>query len=200
MIAKKRDTSRKRESILDAAEQAFVAEGYETASMDRIAEIAGASKRTVYNHFSSKEELFKSVLDRLMEKAHALKQVQYDPSRPLEAQLKDFARAKAEVSRNPSWLALMRVTVAVFISNPELARETMMRAGDAEDTLVVWLGAASADGRLDVPDPKLAAEVFWGMVSGALFWPALFFGPTPPPQAKILEEEIFAMFLSKYER
>ena len=51
----------KRKTILDAAMAAFRDDGYESASMDRIAELAGASKRTVYNHFGSKEALFQAI-------------------------------------------------------------------------------------------------------------------------------------------
>ena len=57
----------KRDIILDAATMAFRDEGYECTSMDRIAELAGASKRTVYNHFGSKEALFQAVVERLFE-------------------------------------------------------------------------------------------------------------------------------------
>jgi AcrR family transcriptional regulator len=35
-------TSKKRASILNAAAQAFIDEGYDNASMDRISELAGA--------------------------------------------------------------------------------------------------------------------------------------------------------------
>ena len=94
MTARKRDTSKKRDSILDAAAQAFMDEGFDNASMDRIAEIAGASKRTVYNHFPSKEDLFRAVLNRFMEQAFALKQISYDPACRLEDQLGAFADAK----------------------------------------------------------------------------------------------------------
>ena len=69
MPRKKRDTSRKRESIIDAAIRAFQEDGFDNTSMDRIAEVAGASKRTVYNHFESKEDLFGAVVERFMGEA-----------------------------------------------------------------------------------------------------------------------------------
>ena len=55
-------TDRKRAAILDAAEAEFRQAGYEATSMDRIAASAGVSKRTVYNHFPSKEVLFAQIL------------------------------------------------------------------------------------------------------------------------------------------
>jgi TetR/AcrR family transcriptional regulator of autoinduction and epiphytic fitness len=43
----------KRGQILDAAVAEFQERGFAGASMDRIAERANVSKRTVYNHFDS---------------------------------------------------------------------------------------------------------------------------------------------------
>jgi AcrR family transcriptional regulator len=44
--------------LLDAAEEVFVREGYESAQLDEIAATAGRSKGAVYTHFKSKEDLF----------------------------------------------------------------------------------------------------------------------------------------------
>src|SRR5690349_16609981 len=48
----------KRAQILAGAESVFAADGYEGASMARIATVAGVSKGTLYNHFESKADLF----------------------------------------------------------------------------------------------------------------------------------------------
>lgn len=45
-------------AIVRAARETFLARGFDAASMDQIALSAGVSKRTVYNRFRSKEELF----------------------------------------------------------------------------------------------------------------------------------------------
>ena len=55
---KERDKSKKREAILEGAQDVFINMGFEAASMDKVAEQAGVSKRTVYNHFGSKEKLY----------------------------------------------------------------------------------------------------------------------------------------------
>ena len=47
--------------ILSAAESLFLEHGFDGASMDDIAFDAGVSKRTVYNRYASKEELFDEV-------------------------------------------------------------------------------------------------------------------------------------------
>jgi TetR/AcrR family transcriptional regulator of autoinduction and epiphytic fitness len=172
--------------------------GYENASMDQIAEIAGASKRAVYNHFPSKEALFQAVIDRMMGELMTLKKIPYDPKRSLEDQLADFADVKLAVARNPAWLGLMKVALGVFISNPELAEATMARVESASDDLVTWLEAAVGDGRLEVEQPELAAEVFWAMVGGAFFWPSVLQGPMASRKADTLKKEMVETFLARY--
>ena len=63
-----------RRVLLNAALGVFREVGYAAASVDAIAEAAGFTKGAVYSHFSSKADLFLSLLeDRLAERArHAL--------------------------------------------------------------------------------------------------------------------------------
>ena len=188
----------KRDIILDAATMAFRDEGYECTSMDRIAELAGASKRTVYNHFGSKEALFQAVVERLFEHVAELKNIDWDPERSLEQQLADFARAKSLVAEDDKTLCLVRVVLGVFIRQPELVREVIIRAADDENKLVRWLEKAHASGRLEVPDPELAANLFWSLASGALFWPQLLEGRMDPDESERMTQEVVATFLARY--
>ena len=194
----KRDTSRKRHEILDAAVREFQAVGYENTSMDRIAESAGASKRTVYNHFASKERLFQAAFDRLKDELQELKSISYDPERGLTEQLGEFVDAKRAVAENPAWLGLMKVATAVFIANPDMARDTMARMAEEEDRLVSWLQDATADGRMGVENPTRAAQVFWAMVSGGFYWPSLYLGPVTGEEAVALREDMVALFIARY--
>lgn len=52
----------KRRAILDAAQTVFLASGFEGASMDEVARIAGVGKMTVYRHFGSKDALYETML------------------------------------------------------------------------------------------------------------------------------------------
>ena len=188
----------KRDAILEAATAAFRDEGFECTSMDHIAELAGASKRTVYNHFGSKEALFQAVVARLFEEAAALKQVDWDPARPLEHQLADFARAKTLMAEDEASLCLARVVLGVFVKQPELVREVLARESEDENALVVWLRKADEAGALSVPDPKLAAHVFWAMAGGALFWPQLLEGAIPQEERERIMHELVQTFLARY--
>ena len=194
----KRDTSRKHHEFLDGAVREFQAVGYENSSMDRIAASAGASKRTVYNHFASKELLFHAAFDRLKDELQELRCISYDPERGLTEQLGEFVDAKRAVAENPAWLGLMKVATAVFIANPDLARDTMARLAEEEDRLVSWLQAATADGRMRVENPTRAAQVFWAMVSGGFYWPSLYLGAMDDDAAASLKEDMLALFLARY--
>ncbi len=188
----------KRDTILAAATAAFRDEGYESTSMDRIAERAGASKRTVYNHFGSKEALFQAVVARLFEQSTELKGVVWDPERPLEHQLNDFVQAKTLLSEDTSARCLTRVVLGVYIKQPELLHEVITRATGDESFLIGWLRAAHQAGRLSVPDPELAAHMFSQMTAGVLFWPQLLKGRMDSATRERLTHELVATFLARY--
>ncbi|MCH9718625.1 MAG: TetR/AcrR family transcriptional regulator [Actinomycetia bacterium] len=57
----------RRESLLQAAREVFVDSGYHSAAMDDIARRAGVTKPVLYQHFSSKQELYLAVLDEGVE-------------------------------------------------------------------------------------------------------------------------------------
>jgi AcrR family transcriptional regulator len=54
----------RREQLLGAAQEVFVANGYHAAAMDDIAERAGVSKPVLYQHFPGKLELYVALLDQ----------------------------------------------------------------------------------------------------------------------------------------
>lgn len=54
----------RRNQLLGAAQEVFVAQGYHAAAMDDIAERAGVSKPVLYQHFPGKLELYLALLDQ----------------------------------------------------------------------------------------------------------------------------------------
>src|SRR5688572_8715706 len=90
-------TDRKRAAILDAAVAEFRQSGYAATSMDRIAASAGVSKRTVYNHFPSKEALFAQILEQLWERSVEGVDLAYRKDRSLREQLLDLLKQKLQL-------------------------------------------------------------------------------------------------------
>jgi TetR/AcrR family transcriptional regulator of autoinduction and epiphytic fitness len=189
----------KRQAILDAAIVEFQECGLYGANMDRIAERAPASKRTVYKYFRTKEELFQAVVSVTLDQISTLKKIHYHPERSLEDQLADFAQAKASIAENPTWLGLMRVALAAFIQDPDLLKTTLAKSEEGEDTLVSWLKAAQADGTLNIPNVELTAKMFWSMSAGVLLWPQVLHSPMDPTIREILKGELVRMFLRNHE-
>jgi AcrR family transcriptional regulator len=54
----------RREQLLSAAQEVFVAQGYHAAAMDDIAIAAGVSKPVLYQHFPGKLDLYLALLDQ----------------------------------------------------------------------------------------------------------------------------------------
>ena len=53
--------------ILDAAMRVFRRHGFRRSSIEQAAEEAGLTRQALYHHFSSKEALFRAVIERLYE-------------------------------------------------------------------------------------------------------------------------------------
>lgn len=127
MTAPTRLTDRKREAIIQAAISEFRASGFEITSMDKIAATAGVSKRTVYNHFPSKEELFAEILHKLWTSICAESDTVYRQDRPLREQLQELLQAKMHMLADDNFLDLARVAIAATIHSPSV-RKTWSRA------------------------------------------------------------------------
>ena len=193
-------TDRKRAAILEAAVAEFRESGYEATSMDRIAASAGVSKRTVYNHFPSKEVLFTRILEQMWERGADGLDIPYRTARPLRAQLLELVEQKMRLLHDPSFTDLARVAIAAGVHNPELARELIARLGDREEGLTAWVRAATADGRLKTNDPVFASMQLQSLVKGFAFWPQIAMGQPPLTAAQQTQvtEAAVEMFLAYY--
>lgn len=130
MTAPQRLTDRKREAIIQAAIAEFRANGFEITSMDKIAATAGVSKRTVYNHFPSKEELFAEILNQLWARISAEQSVSYRADQPLRDQLRQMLLAKLQLLADDNFLSLARVAIAATIHSRN-ARRTWWRVWES---------------------------------------------------------------------
>jgi TetR/AcrR family transcriptional regulator of autoinduction and epiphytic fitness len=152
--------------------------GFEVTSMDKIAATAGVSKRTVYNHFPSKEELFAEILHQLWASSVAQLDVSYASDRPLREQLRELLEAKMKMMSDANFLDLARVAIAATIHSPERAQDMVNRLSQREEGFTQWVRAAQEDGRLAQrpgvcrpPDPKPAQSF--------AFWPQITLGQPP---------------------
>lgn len=100
-----------RRRILHAAEETFLTRGLRSLTMDDLAAEIGMSKRTLYQHFTSKDDLFTAVIDaRLASIEHDLealtRQHSADVARQLNAVLAYLSRRLGEI--RPAFLQDVR--------------------------------------------------------------------------------------------
>jgi TetR/AcrR family transcriptional regulator of autoinduction and epiphytic fitness len=195
-------TDRKRAAILDAATEEFLAAGFDATSMDRIAARASVSKRTVYNHFPSKEALFAAILHELWDASQTGSAPGYRAGEPLRAQLLELLMRKLRLLNDEAFLSLVRVAIAAGMHSPERARDMVARLGEREEDLTLWIRAAAADGRLAAPDPVFAAQQLQGLVKAFAFWPQVAMGQPilAKREQKKVAESAADMFLARYAR
>jgi TetR/AcrR family transcriptional regulator of autoinduction and epiphytic fitness len=201
MTAPLRLTDRKREAIVMAAIAEFRDNGFEVTSMDRIAARAEVSKRTVYNHFPSKEELFAEMLQRLWASATAQPEAIYSPTLPLRDQLRDLLDAKMKTLGDSNFIDLARVAIGATIHSPERAQAWVNRLNEREETFTVWVRGAQQDGRLKAVEPDFAASQIHALLKAFAFWPQVTLNKpllTPEEQVSVVESAL-DLFLCWYE-
>ncbi len=200
MTAPQRLTDRKRLAILEAAAEQFRRFGFDASSMDKIAAAAGVSKRTVYNHFPSKEELFAETLLQLFHRYAQDEDVPYCASVPMAQQLTKLLQRKVQTMADPAFLELARVAVAEAIHAPERTAPLIARLSEHEHGVTTWIRAALADGRLKPCDPLFASALLQGQIKAVAFWPQVSMGAAPldPAMQGPLIEAAVSMFLAYF--
>ncbi|CAL9395950.1 hypothetical protein SUDANB121_01363 [Nocardiopsis dassonvillei] len=152
---------RKREAALAAAERQFLATGYESVTMDSIANESGVAKQTLYSHFGSKRALF---LELVTSKTVAASEhVLAEPPRlrhdsDPRAVLGEILRAQLATVLDPAILGLRRLVIGEATRSPELAAALYEHGPRRAITSLAATLRAFADlAVLRVPDPELAA-------------------------------------------
>jgi TetR/AcrR family transcriptional regulator of autoinduction and epiphytic fitness len=193
-------TDRKRDAIVQAAIVEFRANGFEATSVDKVAARAEVSKRTLYNHFPSKDELFAAILQILWESSASQLQRPYRPDAPVRDQMLELLQHKLVQLADDNFIALARVAIASVIHTPERAQEMVARLGEKEGGLLDWIRAAQKHGTLKPGDAALAVKQLESLVKGVAFWPQVTMGqPRLTPRAqKQLAVATVDLFLSHY--
>lgn len=166
--------------ILEAAKAEFLKRGFDNVSMDAIADRASVSKRTVYNHFSSKDALFEAITEQLIDRVKGGLRVDYDPTKSLEAQLRAIAELHVRVCSDKEMLRTARMLLTGVLSTPDASRDALQRAKWEKEPLIEWIRAAQADGKIGDCDAKINAHLFRAMLDGMFFWPRITGAQEPP--------------------
>ncbi|GGO76634.1 TetR family transcriptional regulator [Marinobacterium nitratireducens] len=189
----------KRAAIIAAAVKEFQERGFLETSMDRIAETAQVSKRTVYNHFPSKEELFQSIVTELLDRCGHLEVPEPNADSPIKDQLMAVGRCYAELMTSDDFIKLSRVVLSRFIQSPGLVGSAIT-GQEPQQPILEWFEAAQQRGLLPHFDNVQATKEFTGLINATEFWPKLISNeqlPGDEARERYLDS-IASMFLNHY--
>lgn len=163
----------RRERILDATNDVLRIHGYQGTSMDRIANEACMSKKTLYQLFDSKQTLFETLFaERLFEKRLYGVELEGDTA---EQKLTYGLCRLVRVIMQESRLNLMRVVIMEVSRHPELSEFVSEFFADRRtpNALKIWIEQISDDHKLAIGDSEAAADMLFGMTAGVLLLGAL---------------------------
>lgn len=183
----------KRRAISQAARRVFGREGYARASLDAIALEADVAKRTIYNHYADKEDLFRSVAveggDAVTETVRALMERHLRKIVDLEDDLTAFCLDRARsVTEFPEHFALVRTIHTEASRLPAAFLETWAAHGPptAHLRLAPYLEKIAERGLLAFDDAARAAHRLNTLTMNDVLMRS-YYGAVPLPDAEVEE-------------
>ena len=158
----------RRAAIEAAALTVLEARGYAETSMLAVARAAKASNETLYNWYGDKAGLFRAMVTANIEDLRSCLEAKADDaSRSIEMSLASFGPQLLAVLTSDRVVALNRAAAAD--SSGELG-QIIASAGRQGIAPLIAKAFADADkrGKLCVPDPQEAAEIYLGLLLGDL--------------------------------
>jgi len=114
---------KKRQKIIDSARRVFLQQGYANTSMNGLIRLVGGSKATLYAHFSSKEQLFETVVECLMEEARPELALEFSTALNLAENLRLAVEAYQQQLSACQTVELMRLLLEAIRVTPALAEQ-----------------------------------------------------------------------------
>jgi AcrR family transcriptional regulator len=189
-----------REAIVAAAERLFLERGFGAVSMDELAEAADVARRTLYNQFASKEEIFREMLLNVSRQLEHAFPPGIETQGDVEEVLRLVARMILDLHRQPKYLGFLRMVAADSRQFPWIAEEFAAVMDPQTERLTRYLAHLTDIGILDCSNPTLAAHQFMGILNELSLWPWMMGRKSLPIPVEEVVEETIRMFLEHYRR
>ncbi|MGO9451752.1 MAG: TetR/AcrR family transcriptional regulator [Candidatus Binataceae bacterium] len=161
----------KRDRILEAGLKLFANEPYQAVTMDRVAELAGVAKGTLYLYFQSKEDLYLGILSDGMETMSRNYQSSVDPNADVKVRLRSAITLSVEFySQRRDLLRLMMTEEPRMAEARNRIRDEWRDRGVRFFTSLIEEGIQS--GAFDINDAHLATYAILGSMRTVM----LFYG------------------------
>jgi len=192
---------RKFDQVIAGAQEVFLRDGFEGASVDDIARQSGVSKATLYSYFPDKRLLFMEVASAQCCRQADEALVSMDLSQPPEVVLRDAGLKILEFLLSDLGQRIFRICVAESDRFPELGRQ-FYQSGPmiARAALRGYLETAAQRGEVAIDDMDLAADQFAELCKADL-WPKTIFGLqnkfTEAERLRVVDGAV-ATFMARY--
>src|SRR6516165_548905 len=176
----------KRRQIIEGAREAFLEQGFDAASMNDIARIAGVSKGTLYVYFQNKEQLFQAICsEECQSQAEDLFNFDQDDT-DVEATLTRIGIDFVTLICQPERASTARTIIAIAERMPEIGR-AYYETGPARGITLLseYLKKKVRQGILAIDDCEVVAAQLIEALLAPLFKPVLFNFGKPPTQERI---------------
>jgi len=187
--------------ILEAATELFLKVGYEQTSIDAILLQSGGSKSTLYAYFPTKEDLFRSVIDNVVDNRDL--GAGLDVRLNARVVLTEFALSRQRIVLSPRHRAVLGLVIAERDRFPDLAQIYFERGPQRSGRqLVTYLEALRNREILAIDDAQEAAEFFIGMLFQRWLKQLLYTSQSPPSEEamRARAERVVARFWAAYRR
>lgn len=191
----------RRSAIVAVSLEVFLEHGYSGASMSQIADRVGGSKGTLYNYFSSKEELFLAVAQEKGRELYSTLKSLPAATGELAKDLHDLGLAMLSIVASDNYLSFYRLIIAEAARVPVIGKMAYdSRRSAMLEPLCELIRGAMAVGQFRMIEPMEAAEIFWDLCTSSVHRRLLLAvnsSPTPDELARLVERAV-AIFIAGF--
>lgn len=158
----------KRTAILRSAAQLFAANGYESTSLDMIADKIGMHKATLYHYVNSKESILSQCLVKSFGDLDTVMKDMQDRSVPVLSRLRSFCHSLAQAQNSDFGRCLVLVGSRPLDTGPDGEIRRFQRRLD--DTVRALVTEGIADGTIHPCHPGMVSAMLFGALNWVPRW------------------------------
>jgi len=180
----------KTEAIVEAARKTFLARGFDAASMDQIALTANVSKRTVYNRFRSKEELFGAAITETCKNLLPVNVDDVEANLSPRQFIREFGRQVVRGILAPDALSLRRIAAFEAERTPAIGRAYLEHGPQwMVDNCAPIMARLAAKGVFKIANAKEAVWQLGALITEPLYTRTLM-GDAPGDMDQAINEQV----------
>jgi AcrR family transcriptional regulator len=158
----------RKEEVMNVAARLFAAKGYYATTLDQIAEEIGVTKPALYYYVANKEDILRTIVNRMMEPMEEVTKIGVSSLPPRE-KIANIIRVLVQFAANRKETALIAFEQANIL--PKRSRDALRRRQkDVESTVQQVIKAGIAAGCFADVDVRMASYAVLAVSNGAYRW------------------------------